>query len=443
MEAFQVTGGKPLYGSVRIGGAKNASYKLMIASLLANSESRLLNFSRISDVETVADIISSLGGSIKRVGERSIFIDPSTLHSYDLSQANGQQGRFSTMFIPALVAKFGKAVVPMPGGDKIGKRPLERHFEGLDALGVRLRQANGIVYAESDGLVGNTYRFTKNTHTGTETLLMTAVLAKGRTVIENAAEEPEIDDLIEFLNEMGAQVVRKPNRVIEVTGVSSMSGAIHKIIPDRNEAVSYACAALVTKGDVIIENARPDHLTAFLSKLDDIDAGYEVGNYGIRFFYKQPLKATSVTTQVAPGFMTDWQPLFATLLTQCQGVSTLHETIMQDRFQYVDALQRMGAQIEKFTPQLDQADQVYNFNLEDDTPDSFHAIRVTGPSQLHAGKFTVHDLRHGATLILAALAADGTSIIGGIEHVDRGYEALAERLTSMGADIQRVHTEDF
>lgn len=443
MEAFQVTGGKPLNGSVRIGGAKNASYKLMIASLLASSESRLLNFSRISDVETVAEIIESLGAGIKRTGERSIFIDPSTLKSYDLSHVNGQQGRFSTMFIPALVAKFGKAIVPMPGGDKIGRRPLERHFEGLDALGIRLKEENGVVYAESDGLKGATYSFKKNTHTGTETLLMAAVLAQGTTTIENAAEEPEIDDLISYLNKMGAEVRRKPNRVIEVQGVQSLKGAIHKIIPDRNEAVSYACAAIVTKGDVIIENAREDHLKAFLQKLDDIGAGYEIGNYGIRFFHKGPLKATNVTTAIAPGFMTDWQPLFATVLTQCEGTSILHETIMQNRFQYVDALQEMGANIEKFNPQVENPDETYNFNLEDDSPDSFHAIKITGPSQLHAGRFRVHDLRHGATLILAALIANGTSIIGGVEHVDRGYEALAERLTSMGADITRVNAEDF
>ncbi|MDQ5950847.1 MAG: UDP-N-acetylglucosamine 1-carboxyvinyltransferase [Patescibacteria group bacterium] len=443
MEAFQVTGGKPLKGSVRIGGAKNASYKLMIASLLASTESRLLNFSRISDVDTVAEIIASLGGGVKRAGERSIFIDPSSLQSFDLSQANGQQGRFSTMFIPALIAKFGKAIVPMPGGDKIGRRPLERHFEGLDALGIRLREENGIVYAESAGLKGNRYRFIKNTHTGTETLLMAAVLAEGNTTIENAAEEPEIDDLITFLNEMGAKVERKPGRIIAIQGVPTLHGAIHKIIPDRNEAVSYACGALVTKGDVIIENANPEHLSAFLRKLDDIGAGYEIGNYGIRFFYKGPLQATDVTTEIAPGFMTDWQPLFATLLTQCHGTSILHETIMQNRFQYVEALQNMGATIEKFNPEVADRNQTYNFNLEDDSPEYFHAIKITGPSALKSGKFHVHDLRHGATLILAALTAEGTSLIGGIEHVDRGYEALAERLTSMGADIKRVEVEDF
>ncbi len=438
MEIFKVTGGNKLHGSVRIGGAKNASYKLMLASLLANSESRLLNFSHISDVQKVAEIVQYLGGKVNRAGERAIFIDPTPMTNFSLNAADGSQGRFSTLFIPVLLARFGKAVVPNPGGDKIGKRPLERHFEGLEALGARIREENGLIYAETDGLKGTTYRFTKNTHTGTETLLLAAAAAEGTTIIENAAEEPEIDDLITFINSMGGHVMRKPNRVIEIIGEKNMHGAIHKIMPDRNEAVSYACAAIATQGDVIIENAHPEHLQSFLQKLDEIGAGYEVGNYGIRFYYKGPLKATTVTTEIAPGFMTDWQPLFATVLTQCAGTSILHETIMQKRFQYVDALQQMGAQIEFFNPEVSNPETVYNFNLADDSADNFHAIKITGPTHLQAGNFTVHDLRHGATLIVAALSANGTSYISGIEHVDRGYESLAERLQSMGADIQRI-----
>ncbi|PIY79716.1 MAG: UDP-N-acetylglucosamine 1-carboxyvinyltransferase [Candidatus Pacebacteria bacterium CG_4_10_14_0_8_um_filter_43_12] len=443
MEVFQVTGGTPLYGSVRIGGAKNASYKLMIASLLAKDESRLLNFSKISDVEMVAQIIEKLGAKIKRAGERAIFINPDSLHSFDLSHDDGEQGRFSTMFIPVLVAKFGQAIVPLPGGDKIGKRPLERHFEGLSSLGITLKEENGLVYATSNGLIGARYRFSKNTHTGTETLLMAAVLATGTTIIENAAEEPEVDDLIAFLNEMGAKVTRKEPRVIEVQGVKELHGAIHKIIPDRNEAVSYACAALVTKGDVIIENAKAEHLHAFLDALDQIGAGYEVGNYGIRFFYQGELRATNITTQVAPGFMTDWQPLLATVLTQCQGESILHETIMQNRFAYVEALTEMGAQIEPIQLSISNPESFYNFNLTDEQDQAYHAIKITGPRQLRSGRFRVHDLRHGATLILAALSAVGTSTISGVEQVDRGYEALAARLQSMGAKIERVNNQDL
>lgn len=441
MEIFEVAGGTKLHGSVRIGGAKNASYKLMIASLLGSSESRLLNFSHISDVDKVAQIIEYLGGKVKRAGERAIFIDPTSMNAHQLNPQDGSQGRFSTLFIPVLLARFGKAVVPNPGGDKIGKRPLERHFEGLQALGATIREENGQIYAETAGLKGTTYRFSKNSHTGTETLLIAAAAAEGTTILENAAEEPEIDDLITFLNSMGSHIERKPNRVIEIHGNTNLHGAIHKIMPDRNEAVSYACAAIATKGDVIIENARAEHLTAFLEKLDAINAGYEVGNYGIRFYNKGPLRATNVTTEIAPGFMTDWQPLFATVLTQCEGESILHETIMQNRFQYVDALIEMGARIEKFNPKVENPDVVYNFNLTDTTPADYHAIKIIGSTPLKSGRFQVHDLRHGATLIIAALIATGTSYIEGIEHVERGYESLSERLQSMGAHITRIHQE--
>lgn len=437
MSEFHVTGGTPLHGSVRIGGAKNASYKLMIASLLADTESRLLNFSRISDVELVAKIIDYLGGKTTRAGERAIFIDPSNLDSFTIDKAHGEQGRFSTMFIPPLLHRFGTAVVPAPGGDKIGKRPLDRHFDGLKSLGATVEYKDGMYIAKADKLVGTTYKFKKNSHTGTETMIMAAVKAEGKTVLENAALEPEIDDLIDYLNEMGARVRRRAYRVIEIEGVEKLSGAIHKLIPDRNEAVSYACAAIATKGDVIIENARHEHLTAFLEKLDEIGAGYEVGNYGIRFYYKGKLRAADVTTQIEPGFMTDWQPLMATVLTQCEGTSVLHETIMANRFQYVDELTKMGAKIELFNPEVSDAEKVYNFDLKNDDPKNKHAIKITGPANLQSGTFEVKDLRHGATLILAAMTATGTSIIKGIEHVDRGYEDLDGRLKSMGAKIVR------
>lgn len=438
MSVFEVTGGNALYGSVRIGGAKNASYKLMIAALLADSESRLLNFSRISDVDLVSHIIKYLGGNVLQAGERALFINPSGLDSFTIDPEHGEQGRFSTMFIPPLLSRFGEAKVPAPGGDRIGARPLDRHFDGLKAMGATIEIENGSYVAKTKGLVGTNYHFSKNTHTGTETLILAAVKAKGTTVLENAAEEPEIDDLINFLNSMGARIRRRAYRVIEIEGVDKLHGAIHRIMPDQNEAVSYACAAIATKGDVIIENARHLDLRAFLDKLEEIGAGYEVGNYGIRFFYKGELRSADVTTEVHPGFKTDWQPLWATILTQCQGKSVIHETIHPDRFQYVKALQDMGAQIRLFNPELSHPEKVYNFDLENDRSEYRHAIEITGVTPLQAGTFGVLDLRHGATLIIAALIARGTSRITGIEHVDRGYETLDLRLKSMGAAIQRL-----
>ncbi len=438
MASFHINGGTPLRGSVRIGGAKNASYKLMIGALLGDTESRLLNFSRISDVTLVSNIISYLGATVTEAGERAIFINPATMSNFAIDQEHGEQGRFSTMFIPALLARFGKATVPAPGGDKIGKRPLDRHWDGLEALGAKIWTENGMYQAHTDGLVGTTYRFNKNTHTGTETLVMAAVKATGTTVLENAAAEPEIDDLIEFLNSMGAQITRVTPRTIKIQGVTELHGAIHKLMPDRNEAVSYACAAISSGGDVIIENARQEHLEAFLEKLDELGGGYECGSYGIRFYSKGPLTATDITTEVHPGFMTDWQPLWATLITQAEGISSIHETVMESRFQYVKDLQHMGVRCELYEPTVENPESLYNFNLEDTTESAQHAVRIYGKALLKPGECTVQDLRHGATLILASLIAQGNSVIHNIDLVDRGYESLDSRLRSLGARITRV-----
>jgi UDP-N-acetylglucosamine 1-carboxyvinyltransferase len=438
MPNYRITGGQPLYGSVRVGGAKNASYKLMIASLLADSPSRILNFSHISDVKMVAQIINELGATAQLVGERAYTVDPTHLSNFEIKNDYGEASRASTMFIPALLAKFGKAVVPFPGGDKIGARPLDRHFEGLKALGVDVEVQNNQIICSTKGLKGAHYRFSKNTHTGTETLLMAAVCAEGKTVLENAAEETEIDNLIRFLNEMGGKVKRLPGRVIEVEGVKNLHGAIQKIMPDQNQVVSFACAAYATKGDVIVENASAKDLESFIQKLDEIQAGYEIGTYGIRFFYKGELQATDVTTGIHPEFKTDWQPLWVTLMTQARGVSVLHETVSENRFAYVDSLKEMGANIELFNPPVANPDEVYNFNVGKEQLGTFHAARITGPTALHAGNFTVKDLRHGATLMIAGLIAEGeTTLLDEQDQVGRGYELLDENLVAMGAKITK------
>ncbi|MDQ3008546.1 MAG: UDP-N-acetylglucosamine 1-carboxyvinyltransferase [bacterium] len=439
MSTFRITGGQPLYGSVRVGGAKNASYKLMIAALLAQSESRLLNFSHISDVNLVAILIDQLGAKAHVVGDRAYFIDPTGLSSYEISPEHGEASRASTMFIPVLLAKFGIAKVPFPGGDKIGKRPLERHFDGLIALGARVSSTDQHIVVETEQLKGTTYRFAKNSHTGTETLIMAAVKAQGVTILENAAEETEVDDLIAYLNSMGAKIRRTQTRKIEIHGVEKLTGSIFKIMPDQNQVISFACAALATKGDVIVENTRTNDLQNFLSKLDDIGAGYELGDYGTRFYYKGPLRATDITTAIHPGFKTDWQPLWVTLMTQAVGVSTLHETVSQRRFSYVESLKKMGAEIELYNPDVEAPDEVYNFNLSDYLPTDLHAARITGPTPLHSGEFEVHDLRHGATLMIAGMVAQGVTLLHDPQqHIDRGYEALDEQLCAMGARIERL-----
>jgi len=386
----------------------------------------------------VAEIINSLGAKAQLVGERAYMVDPTSLSSHDIAEKYGRISRASSLFIPALLSRFGEVSVPFPGGDKIGARPLDRHFDGLAALGVEVKFENELIHAKTKGLHGATYCFPKSTHTGTETLIMTAVKAKGVTLLQNAALETEIDDLIEFLNTMGAKIERLPNRVIKIEGVEHLHGAIHQIMPDHNQVVSFACAAIATKGDVIVENARPSDLTAFLTALDQAHAGYQVGNFGVRFFYKGPLQGAVIATGIHPGFKTDWQPLWVTMMTQATGVSVLHETVLENRFAYVKALNEMGASIQLFNPEVDNPDKLYNFNLENDRPEFFHAARIVGPSALHGGEFDVQDLRHGATLMIAGLTATGeTTLHDSTDHIDRGYEKLDRILHKLGANIQR------
>lgn len=438
MENFVIQGGKKLRGSVRLGGAKNSSFKLMIASLLAKGETRLLNIPHIRDVEITREIISHLGARLKGQGERMLLIDSGPLDSWEIPLRYGQLSRASSMFIPPLLHRFGRAHIPLPGGDKIGARPLDRHFDGLRALGARIEIENHKAFVKADKLIGTRFKFRKNTHTGTETLIMAAVLAKGKTVIDNAAQEPEVDDLISHLEKMGARIKRIKKARIEIKGVSELKPGIHKVMPDRNEAVSYACAALATRGDIIVENANPALLGAFLEKVEEAGGGYEAGDFGIRFFYRKPLKSTKTTTQPHPGFMSDWQPLWAVVMTQAKGESIIHETVHNQRFQYTKHLEAMGAEVKFFNPKVSDPKYYYNFNLEDDRPEFFHAIKIMGPVQLKGTRLRVHDLRAGATLVLASLIAKGESKIEGIHHIDRGYENLEGRLIDLGASIKRV-----
>ena len=434
-----IQGGTPLKGVVRLGGAKNSSYKLMIASLLCSHENRLLNFSRIADVELVKQIIQKLGPKIYSAGERTLFINAAKLGSSIIPQDLGLASRASSLFIAPLLARTKKAIVPLPGGDKIGSRSLDRHFAGLKALGVKLEIKNNLIHASCSQLTGALYTFSKPTHTGTETMIMAAVLAKGKTTLKNAALEPEVDDLINFLNQMGAKITRLANRIIEIEGVKKLKPVIYKVMPDRNEAVSYAIAALITRGDIIVENAREKDLTAFLAKLQKTGAGIEKADYGLRFFYQKPLTAVDITTEPHPGFMTDWGPLWSVLATQCRGTSRIIETVFTSRFQFVKDLQSMGAKIKFFQPQAANPEEFYNFNLEDDRPDNFHGIKVSGITPLMGETITITDIRAGATLALAGLAAQGQTILTGLEHIDRGYENFAGRLLKLGAKIRRIN----
>jgi UDP-N-acetylglucosamine 1-carboxyvinyltransferase len=438
-EVFIVEGGNPLRGVILLGGAKNSGFKLMITSLLMQGESTLLNITPIGDVQVVKKIIRSLGGKVTKHGDRSYYIDSTNINSYRIPNRFGEKSRASLLFAGPLLSRFKKAVIPLPGGDHIGSsRDLDRHFDGLKAFGVNIEMKGEIVSLSTKGLKGAHYRFKKPSHTATENLLMTAVLAEGKTVLENVALEPEVDDMIMFLNKAGAKIERKPDRVIEITGVKKLKPVIHKVIPDRNQVVTYAIAAVLTKGDIIIEDANKDHLKTFLDKFAEAGGGYETGEFGIRFFYKQPIKATNVETAPHPGFMTDWQPLWATFMTQAIGESTVVETIYDNRFQYVPILIDAGADIIPFDLNPKNPDNVYSFNIKEDIKYDKQGIKIKGKTVFKPINIDVYDVRFGATLLLVALVANGKSELREIHHIDRGYYDIDKNLILLGAKIKRV-----
>ncbi len=440
MEKFTIKGGKKLKGEVSLLGSKNVALKVLVAACLTGDEVTVENVPLISDFRIMAEIIRHLGGKVEFF-DHTVKIRMDEFVSEKIALDKAAEIRTSYMFLAPLLSRVGKAVIPNPGGCRIGARPIDRVVEGLKKMGVAItyNSKDGYFYAESPkGLKGTVYKFAKNTHTGTETMIMAAVLAKGKTVLKNAAQEPEIDELIGLLNRMGANISRKADRTIEIKGVGSLHGTKFKIVPDRNEAVTFAVAALITEGDILIRNIKKKGLEEFLELIDLAGGGVEERRDGIRFFYKGDLKPTNVVTSFYPGFMTDWQGPWTVLMTKAGGESTMHETVYENRFTYVEELKKMGAEITLYNPKIQNPAKVYNFNINDDNGKNFHAAKISGPSVLHNGILQITDLRAGATLALAALAASGESVLFGIEHLERGYEDFDKRLTGLGADIKRV-----
>lgn len=442
VEKFIVTGGNILHGTVTVSGAKNAALKALVAACLTDEEVTINNVPLISDFFEMVEIIKGLGG-IVTLQDHTVKIRMQQFATSTISLETAAKSRTSAMLISPLLARTKEAIIPNPAGCRLGARPIDRHIEGLKKMQAYISYTSddGYFHAKTNGLEGTTYRFDKNTHTGTETLIIAAVLAKGKTILKNAAMEPEIDDLIGLLNAMGGNVKRSAPREIIIEGVEKLHGATFAISPDRNEIVTFAIAAIITKGDIFIQNVKVPDLKEFLEKIEEAGGGYEEKNGGIRFFYKAPLRPTDITTSIYPGFMTDWQSPWAVLMTQAQGVSTIHETVFENKLGYGNELKKMGAQITFFNPEVKNKEEVYNFNLADDSPEYYHAIRISGPTHLHNAVVKMLDIRAGATLVLAALAAKGTTTISDVEKLDRGYEDFEKRLESLGANITRVEEE--
>jgi UDP-N-acetylglucosamine 1-carboxyvinyltransferase len=431
---YVVEGGAPLRGTVSVSGAKNAATKMLVASLLTDETCTLHNTPRIGDVTITESLLRAIGSDIRWSPDHPSTMLITTPHviNHAPPQELGRMNRLAVLTLGPMLHRCGEATIPAPGGDRIGPRPINFHIEGLIQMGAEIEFRDGCYYAKAKRLKGATIRLPFPSVGTTENLLMTASLAKGVTIIENAAIEPEIMDLIKFLQKMGAIIELKVDRKIVVEGVQRLRGATHRILSDRLEAVSLAIAAYLTKGDVRLVGANQDHLLTFLNTLYRIGLDFSVEDDAIRFFGSDcPPRSIAIETDVHPGFMTDWQQPFTVLLTQAKGMSVVHETIYEDRFGYTAALNRMGADTGLYTKCL--GEMVCRFREKE----YFHSCIVRGPTPLTGTDLMMPDIRAGCSYILAALCAQGTSTLTGIEHIERGYERLPEKLRALGAQIER------
>ena len=428
-EKFAIEGGRALRGEVETRGAKNAATKMMIATLLTEEPCRLKNFPLLGDTEITAELLKAVGSSIGYQSDGVTLRTPAVTNSR--VKALSRKNRIPILALGPLLARVGVAEVPVLGGDSIGARPVNFHLDALSKMGANIEISDSLYRAETNGLKGADITLPYPSVGTTENVILAAVLAKGKTVIRNAAVEPEVIDLIKMLQNMGAIIELGTERKVAVEGVSRLHGVEHAILPDRNEAVSFATAAIATGGKVLVRGAVHEHLITFLNTLSRMGASFRVESLGIAFWSERPLKAVEIQTDTHPGFMTDWQQPLAVLLTKAEGKSVIHETVYEDRFGYTQDLIRMGA----------------NVTLENgcrgDLPCRFrektynHTCIINGPSELHGMNIAIPDIRAGIAHVIAALSARGVSEITGIEHIDRGYERIDERLKALGANIER------
>jgi UDP-N-acetylglucosamine 1-carboxyvinyltransferase len=412
MDRLLVTGGARLSGSVRVAGAKNAALKLLAASLLAPGRSVLRNVPRILDCSLMGEVLEHLGVGVARDGG-SVVVDASVVTSVEAPYELVRRMRASIVVLGPLLARCGRVQVSLPGGDEIGSRPIDLHLAGLERMGASVVTEHGSVIASAPrGLSGAAITLDYPSVGATENLLMAAVTARGTTVIDNAAREPEIADLALFLTEMGGRIGGAGTSTIEIDGVSGLHPAEHVIIPDRIESGTWAVAS---RGDVTIEGARADHLDLFLAKLSDAGAEVSVVESGIRIRQPDRPRAVDFVTLPYPGIATDFQPILMAMLATAVGTSIATENVFESRFLYVDELRRMGADIRT---------------------EGHHAV-IRGIEQLSAAPVRALDIRAGAAIVIAGLVSDGVTAVDDVEHIDRGYEGFEDKLTALGAEVRR------
>jgi len=420
MDKFVIRGGNPLLGTVRISGAKNAALPAMAAALLTDETVILENIPDVRDIETERKLLVAMGAEVElgygRAHHRTTINCSRLSANPEVAYELVKTMRASSLVLGPLVARMGIARVSLPGGCAIGARPIDLHIKGLERLGATITQEHGYIEARAERLKGNNIVFDKITVTGTEDLMMAAALAEGETVMENCAREPEVADLADLLNKMGAKISGAGTPTITIQGVSKLRGAKHRIIPDRIEAGTFVIAGAITGGDLIVANCEPKHIGALLQKLHEV--GVEVHEKGdtVRVIGRGAMKAADVSTQEHPGFPTDMQAQYMALATQAEGTSLVTENIFENRFMHAQELVRMGA----------------NIKIE-----GRRAV-VQGKTPLSSAAVLASDLRASASLVLAALVAEGETIIDRVYHIDRGYERIEEKLRGVGAQIKRI-----
>ena len=420
MEKFEIHGGRRLNGTIKISGAKNAAVAIIPAVILSDGICRIENLPDINDVVAIAQILKKMGASVKRIDKTTLEIDSKGIRNpvadYDLVR----HMRASSYLMGALLGQFHRAEVALPGGCDFGVRPVDQHLKGFGILGAKHTVEGGMIKINADSLVGDHVYLDVVSVGATVNIMLAAVKAKGRTTIENAAKEPHIVDLANFLNSMGADVRGAGTDVIKINGVDFLRGTTYSIIPDQIEAGTYMAAAASAGGDVTLLNVIPKHLESITAKLREMGVSVEENDESVRVVCSDRLKRCNVKTMPHPGFPTDMQPQIAALLATANGTSIIHEAVWDNRFKYVEELRRMGAEI---------------------NVDGKIAV-VEGVDRLKGAPVKATDLRAGAAMIVAALGAEGVTYVEDITHIDRGYEHVVEKLTGVGADIKRIFTND-
>lgn len=415
MQKIVINGGKKLRGEVRVSGAKNAALPILASSLLASGKSVYRNVPLLNDVTTMLKLLEQLGSSVSGLGHKAS-IDTAKVNNFEAPYELVKTMRASALVLGPLVGRHGMARVSLPGGCAIGARPIDQHLKGLEALGAKIELEHGNVTARARRLRGALIVFDVVTVTGTENVMMAAALAKGHTTLENAACEPEVEELASVLNKMGARIQGAGTSVINIEGVDELAPVDHAIIPDRIEAGTFMVAAAMTRGNVLVQDCVPEHLDAVMAKLRAAGAEVSIEPQGVRVRGFAEVNPTDIVTRPHPGFPTDMQAQFMVYMTRAQGQSVLTENIFENRYMHVPELQRMGAEI---------------------LIDGRTAI-VRGPNKLKGARVMATDLRASACLVLAGLVAEGTTEINRIYHLDRGYEHIERKLRALGADIRRA-----